>query len=75
MNKLIIHETDSHGGGSIHYNGITRDYTYDDGELGDVRRTVENLIEIGFIKKEDVEIFDCNRDIYPFVKVPEKVGE
>lgn len=75
MNKLIIHETDSHGGGSIHYNGITRDYTYDDGELGDVRRTVESLIEIGFIKKEDVEIFDCNRDIYPFVKVPEKVGE
>lgn len=75
MDKLIIHETDSHGGGSIHYNGITRDYTYDDGELGDVRRTIENLIEIGFIKKEDVEIFDCNRDIYPFVKVPEKVGE
>ena len=75
MSKLIIHETDSHGGGSIHYNGITRDYTYDDGELGDVRRTVESLIEIGFIKKEDVEIFDCNRDIYPFVKVSEEVGE
>ena len=75
MNKLIIHETDCHGGGSIHYNGVTKDYTYDDGELGDVRRTVESLIEIGFIKKEDVEIFDCDRDIYPFVKVPEKVGE
>lgn len=70
MSKLIIHETNSHGSGIIHYNGITMEYTYDDGNLGDVRRTVENLIEIGFIKKEDVEIFDCDRDIYPFVKIP-----
>lgn len=75
MSKLIIHETNSHGSGVIHYNGTTMEYTYDDGNLGDVRRTVENLIEIGFIKKEDVEIFDCNRDIYPFVVTPEKVGE
>ena len=65
--KLIIHETDCHGCGAIYYNGKCEGYSYDDGEWGDVRRTVENLIEIGFINKEDVAIFE-HEQIYEMVE-------
>ncbi len=56
--KLVIHETDCHGCGKVHYNGRTESYSYDDGYMGDVRVSVEGLIEIGFLNKEDVLIFD-----------------
>ena len=56
--KLVIHETDCHGCGKVHYNGRTESYYYDDGYMSDVRIAVEGLIEIGFINKEDVLIFD-----------------
>ena len=56
--KLVIHETDCHGCGIVYYNGKKENYSYDDSYLGDVRMTVEGLIEIGFINKEDVVIFD-----------------
>jgi hypothetical protein len=71
MAKLIIHETDSHGCGYVHYNGITRGYSYDDGAFGDVRATVHELIEIGFIKAEDVVVFDDNSetDIYQLLNI------
>jgi hypothetical protein len=77
MSKLIIHETDCHGCGVVHYEGRTKRYSYDDGELGDVRRTVESLIELGFINEEDVLIFDeYENDIYNyFEKLLEKEGE
>jgi hypothetical protein len=55
--KLVIHETDCHGYGKVHYNGRTESYSYD-GYMGDVRVSVEGLIEIGFIDREDVLIFD-----------------
>lgn len=68
--KLIIHETDCHGCGYVHYNGKTDTYTYDDSYWGDVRLTVEALIKIGFIKPEDVVIFDENTvDIYYLLNV------
>lgn len=66
--KLIIHEIDCHGCGAIYYNGKCEDYSYDDGEWGDVRRTVEKLIEIGFINKEDVAIFEDDEIIYKIVE-------
>lgn len=67
--KLIIHETDSHGCGIIHFEGKIKHYSYDDGELGDVRRTVENLIDLGFINPDDVIIFDdYDNNIYEFVE-------
>ncbi len=68
--KLIIHETDCHGCGYVHYNGKTEPYAYDDSCWGDVRLTVEELIKIGFIKPEDVVIFDDSTvDIYYLLDV------
>lgn len=66
--KLIIHETDCHGGGYIYYKDKCDNYTYDDGEWGDVRRTVEKLIEIGFVNAEDVAIFEDGETIYKMVE-------
>lgn len=68
--KLIIHETDCHGCGYVHYNGTTKYYSYDDGAFGDVRATVQELIDIGFIKPEEVVIFDGdNDDIYHLLDI------
>lgn len=66
--KLIIQETDCHGCGVIYYNGKCEGYCYDDGEWGDVRRTVEKLIDIGFINEEDVAIFEDDDVIYKMVE-------
>lgn len=66
--KLIIHETNCHGCGNIYYDGTFDTYTYDDGEWGDIRRAVEKLIDIGFINRYDVEIFEDNEDIYKLVE-------
>jgi hypothetical protein len=66
--KLIIHEIDCHGCGRVYYNGKSDHYTYDDGEWGDVRTTVEKLIDIGFIKYEDVVIFTDEDNIYEYVE-------
>lgn len=62
MSKLIIHETDCHGGGYVYFNGKTHSYSYDDGAFGDVRATVQELINIGFINPKDVFIFDETSD-------------
>lgn len=56
--KLIIHETNCHGCGVVCYDGKCRDYSYDDGELGDVKSTVKSLIEMGFIDPDKVEIYE-----------------
>ena len=61
--KLIIHETDCHGCGYVHFNGKTYYYSYDDGAWGDVRATVQELINIGFIKPEEVVMFDSDNDL------------
>ena len=66
--KLIIHETDCHGGGYVYYNGKCEDYIYDDGKWGDVKETVKALIEIGFINPEDVAIFTDGEVIYKMVE-------
>lgn len=66
--KLIIHETDCHGCGFIHYNGRTEDYSYDDGVYGDVKTTIEQLIKIGFINSEDVAIFTGHNQVYELVE-------
>lgn len=67
--KLIIHETNCHGNGRIYFEGTTKEYTYDDGGFGDVRRTVESLIDLGFIDPNDVIIFDdYENNIYEFVE-------
>ena len=67
MSKLIIHETDSHGCGMVYYNGQTDYYSYDDGDKGDLRLAIQYLINIGFIKAEDVLIFDDYNNIYKLV--------
>ena len=64
--KLIIHETDCHGSGNIHYQGKTDWYAYDD-ESGDIKGAVKALIKIGFIKEEDVMLFEGN-EIYGYVE-------
>lgn len=65
--KLIIHETNCHGCGTVIYNGHIVNYTYDDGYFGDVASTVQALIDIGFINKDDVKIFEGD-DFYKFVE-------
>lgn len=64
--KLIIHETDCHGCGYVTYNGETHYYSYD-GDTGDIKIAVQELIDIGFIKTEDVIIFE-NDEIYDIVE-------
>lgn len=62
MRKLIVHETDIHGSGYVQYNGSGFSY-YCDGEYGNVRAVIEDLIKIGFINKEDVLIIEAD-EIY-----------
>lgn len=57
MRKLIVHETDIHGKGYVQYNGDGFDYFYD-GDYGNVKEAVRALINIGFIKEEDVLFID-----------------
>ena len=59
--KLIIHETDDDGCGVIHYKGKTEPYSYDDCIYGDIKSTVKSLIDLGFIKPEQVLIFEQNQ--------------
>ena len=66
--KLIIHETECHGCGKFYYNGKWDYYSYDDGEWGDVKTAVIKLIDIGFIKYEDVAIFTDDDNIYELVE-------
>lgn len=67
--KLIIHETDCHGCGYIHYNGKTDLYAYDNADGGDMRAAVSYLIRIGFINADDVLFFDEDEnDIYSFIE-------
>ena len=68
--KLIIHETDCHGCGTVYYNGKEEHYSYDDGSFGDVRTTVDALIDLGFINSEDVIVFDGSEDksLYYYVE-------
>lgn len=73
--RLIIHETDCHGCGNVYYNGKCYPYSYDDGEWGDVHSTVAKLIEIGFVKYEDVAIFTDADDIYKYVEMGLNVND
>ena len=62
MKKLIINETDCHGCGEYFFNGIYGTYSYDD-EYGDLRATIEFLLKIGFINKEQVKIFNSDEPL------------
>ena len=65
--KLIIHETDCHGGGKAYYNGKCTYYSYDD-EQGDLKSAVLALIELGFIDASEVAIYEDN-EIYKALDV------
>ena len=65
--KLIIHETDCHGCGTVCFNGTIKRYSYDDGEMGDVKTTITHLIKLGFINPDDVVIYE-NDEIYNIVE-------
>lgn len=67
MSKLLIHETDHHGNGCYRYNGKVERYYYDDDSTGNIRAAVEALIDIGFIKEEDVLIVE-GEDIYDLIE-------
>lgn len=62
MRKLIVHETDCHGNGYVQYNGDGFYYFYD-GDCGNVKEAVRALINIGFIKEDDV-LFINGDEIY-----------
>lgn len=68
MKKLIIHETDIHGCGWFYYNGETRQYFYDDDSSGNIKATIQALIEIGFINKDEVMIFE-GEEIYKYIDI------
>ena len=57
MKKLIIVETDRLGHGEYFFDGTYGMYSYDDELSGNLRAAVELLLEIGFIKGEQVKIF------------------
>ncbi len=59
MAKLIIHETDCHGCGTVYYNGASTKYAYDD--VGDIKSAVQVLLDIGFLNENDVEIFEDDK--------------
>lgn len=59
--KLIIHETDYRGHGYMAYNGKAMRYACN--EIGDARRVVEQLIELGFISKDKVIIYE-GKELY-----------
>ena len=61
MRKLIVHETDYHGNGYVHYNGEGFHYTYN--ENGNATAIIQELINIGFISADDV-IFLEDDEIY-----------
>ena len=65
--KLIIHETDCHGGGRAYYNGKFTYYSYDD-EQGDLKSAVLALISLGFIDASEVAIYEDN-EIYKALDV------
>ena len=67
MSKLLIHETDPYGAGCYRYNGTVKRYYYDDDSTGNIRAAVEALIDIGFIKEEDVLIVE-GEDIYDLIE-------
>jgi len=67
MSKLYIHETDCHGCGNIIYKNTVREYTYDDGEFGNMRIAVKALIDLGFINPDDVVFIDGD-EIYDYLK-------
>lgn len=69
--KLIIHETDCHGSGFVHCKGKTDYYSYDD-EMGDIRAAVEGLIDLGFIKPEQVIILEQDQLYEKFAELLEK---
>lgn len=68
--KLIIYETDFHGCGKIYFDNKSDTYSYDDGYWGNVRRTIEELIKIGFIDPDDVAIFteDDDNELFKIIE-------
>lgn len=66
MRKLIVHETDIHGSGYVQFNGSGFAY-YQDGDYGNARAVIEELIKIGFINEEDVLIFE-EEEIYEILE-------
>ena len=66
MRKLIVHETDIHGNGYVQFNGNGFAY-WSDGDCGNARAVIEELIKIGFINEEDVLIFE-EEEIYEFLE-------
>lgn len=73
MSKLIIHQTDSHGSGKYLYNGKVESYYYD-GDPGDMAAAVQALINIGFIKSEDVMIIEDD-EIYKYLNFDKEEEE
>lgn len=57
MKKLIINETNHHGIGEYFFDGTYGMYSFDDDCSGNLRAAVELLLEIGFLKGEQVKIF------------------
>ena len=68
MKKLIIHETDPHGCGTVVYDGITYHYAYDDDEIGDVWQAVSFLIGIKFINMDQI-VFIQGDEIYEYLRI------
>lgn len=56
MSKLIVHETDCHGCGTVYYEGKSDSYAYD--LNADVKGAVEVLVGLGVLKEDDVVIIE-----------------
>ena len=73
MNKqLIIHETDIHGCGVAIYSNKLIKYSYDDSDTGNLYTAVNTLIDMGFIKVEDVKFIDGDEIYNMFMEEEEE---
>ena len=70
--KLVIHETDPEGCGYFGVLGEGSNFRfYNFEETGDILTAVRNLINVGFINRDDV-LFLKDKDIYNYLKEKEE---
>lgn len=72
--KLVIHESEAEGFGHFGILGDAssfKEYNYGDEETGNVWTVVKNLINVGFVNRDDV-LFIKDTDIYNYLKEKEE---
>lgn len=72
MKPITIIETDCHGCGYLFCDDKVTEYTYDDGELGDVASTLQALIRLGAIPANMVKVYTLEEAVATLGEMAEK---